>query len=288
MGSGPVGGPFPATQAYRITSERPTEVTVEISASASWISLNGSTVPISVQLTDVGDFEDIIVGFSQAAEQLPAGIHEGVVEFTNLSGGLGGATRTVTLDVGRVVYNSTDTPQPITDYSTTTSVIDVVDEYCIDDVDVDIDISHTYIGDLIVDLSSPRGTTIRLHDRTGGSSNDIVTRYDDDGDGTPPDGPGALSDFDLQYVTGLWTLTVYDAAGQDQGTLNSWSLRIAPFGMNCDCPADIDGDGMVNVTDLLALLAVWGPNPQIPADINGDGQVDVQDLLELLAAWGPC
>ena len=54
------------------------------------------------------------------------------------------------------------------------------------------------------------------------------------------------------------------------------------------CPADGNGDGTVNVTDLLTLLADWGDNPGSPGDINGDGTVNVTDLLVLLAAWGSC
>ena len=54
------------------------------------------------------------------------------------------------------------------------------------------------------------------------------------------------------------------------------------------CPADVDLNAMVNVTDLLVLLAGWGPNPGHAADINGDGNVNVTDLLDLLAAWGVC
>ena len=58
------------------------------------------------------------------------------------------------------------------------------------------------------------------------------------------------------------------------------------------CPADITGDGLVNITDLLALLSEWGPCPpppsECPADINFDGVVNVSDLLELLSSWGPC
>jgi hypothetical protein len=49
--------------------------------------------------------------------------------------------------------------------------------------------------------------------------------------------------------------------------------------------ADINNDGVVDVQDLLALLAAWG-DPGGAADINGDGVVDVQDLLILLASWG--
>jgi hypothetical protein len=58
-----------------------------------------------------------------------------------------------------------------------------------------------------------------------------------------------------------------------------------------DCLADIepvDGDGVVDVADLLELLAAWGPCPGCHADIVDDNVVDVADLLELLAAWGPC
>ena len=55
------------------------------------------------------------------------------------------------------------------------------------------------------------------------------------------------------------------------------------------CVADISCDGMVNVTDLLALLAAWGacPAPCL-ADTNEDGSVNVTDLLILLGAWGLC
>ncbi len=51
-------------------------------------------------------------------------------------------------------------------------------------------------------------------------------------------------------------------------------------------PADINGDGKVDVLDLLQLLGAWGDcTGDCPEDINGDGTVDVLDLLELLAAW---
>lgn len=50
-------------------------------------------------------------------------------------------------------------------------------------------------------------------------------------------------------------------------------------------PADINGDGTVDLQDLLVLLASWGPCADCPADIDGSGEVDFADLLTLLTAW---
>lgn len=54
------------------------------------------------------------------------------------------------------------------------------------------------------------------------------------------------------------------------------------------CPGDVDASGVVDVDDLLAVLAAWGPNPGHPADQDGDDVVSVNDFLIALAGWGPC
>ena len=49
------------------------------------------------------------------------------------------------------------------------------------------------------------------------------------------------------------------------------------------------GDGVVNVTDLLSLIAVWGPcTGTCDADLDNSGTVDVADLLTLIGDWGAC
>ncbi len=50
-------------------------------------------------------------------------------------------------------------------------------------------------------------------------------------------------------------------------------------------PGDVNGDGYVNVTDLLAVMDTWGPCSGCPADLNEDGIVDVVDLLEVVGNW---
>jgi hypothetical protein len=54
--------------------------------------------------------------------------------------------------------------------------------------------------------------------------------------------------------------------------------------------ADIDGDGIVDVDDLLAVVLnwgeCWGGPPVCPADIDGSGRVDVDDLVTVIVNWG--
>ena len=78
-------------------------------------------------------------------------------------------------------------------------------------VTLDVDISHTRIGDLEVELVSPAGTMRRVHDNTGTTTVDLMTSY------TPS--------FASESLDGTWTLRVRDNGSTvSSGTLNSWSL----------------------------------------------------------------
>ncbi len=93
------------------------------------------------------------------------------------------------------------------------------------DVTVDVDISHTWKGDLEVNLWAPDGTMVALHDRTGGSADDIIGSYASDGSGTLTPA-GDLSDFVLVDGAGDWTLEITDNVSLDTGTLNSWGITL--------------------------------------------------------------
>ena len=54
------------------------------------------------------------------------------------------------------------------------------------------------------------------------------------------------------------------------------------------CVADLSGDDMVDITDLLELLSFWGRCDACAADIDCNGVVNTTDLLGLLGAWGDC
>ncbi|MEY4118682.1 MAG: hypothetical protein RLZZ116_2010 [Planctomycetota bacterium] len=58
---------------------------------------------------------------------------------------------------------------------------------------------------------------------------------------------------------------------------------------DCECVADLDGDGVVASEDLAAVLNNWGTKGGvIDADVNNDGIVDGSDLSIVLNGWGAC
>ncbi len=77
-------------------------------------------------------------------------------------------------------------------------------------VSVTVNITHTYKGDLIVDLIHPDSTVYNLHNRTGGSANNINETYS-----------VAVGSKDS---AGTWELRVRDRARVDIGTIDSWSI----------------------------------------------------------------
>ncbi len=75
---------------------------------------------------------------------------------------------------------------------------------------VDVNIVHTYIGDLVVDLVAPDGTVYNLHNRSGGSADNIVKSY--------------TVNASSEVANGTWKLRAQDKAGADVGYINSWKL----------------------------------------------------------------
>jgi subtilisin-like proprotein convertase family protein len=92
------------------------------------------------------------------------------------------------------------------------------------DVRVTVNVKHTYIGDLRIDLIAPDGTAVILHNHSGGSSDDLRKTY------TAVEVP-ALRTLDGKSASGSWKLRVRDTAHIDEGQLKSWRLAahlIAP------------------------------------------------------------
>ena len=85
-------------------------------------------------------------------------------------------------------------------------------------------------------------------------------------------------------------LTTLEIGYFKPGTPDSTTVPIdGPGPVPIDCPTDLNGDGQVNVLDLVSLLLCFGGPADPPcdsADTNGDGFVNVLDLIDLLLDFG--
>jgi serine protease len=117
-------------------------------------------------------------------------------------GGGGGTVQTYT--------NTAD--YPIADNATVDSPISVSGRSgnAPSSTSVAVDIRHTYKGDLRVDLVAPDGSLYNLHNRAGGSADNIIGTY--------------TVNLSSEALNGTWRLRVNDNARGDTGYINSWSI----------------------------------------------------------------
>lgn len=136
-------------------------------------------------------------------------------------------------------------------------------------ISVDVNITHTYRGDLTLTLTSPAGTSVVIQTSSNDSTNNFVGNYPNDF--TPSN---SLSAFDNEDHNGVWTLVVSDGEAADIGALNSWAV-------NSTSPATCDSNSVpvaavVNQT----LNLTEGENGVVDASPSSD-----EDGDELSFAW---
>ncbi len=145
-----------------------------------------------------------------------------------------------------------------------------------------VGITHDWVGDLVIKLTSPKGTTVTLLSRPGGANNNgrnfCQTLLDDDNANAPsiqqisnsltsPVGPpytgtfrplNPLSAFDGENPNGTWMLNVADVDSTSTGTLRAFSLILTGFACcqssqqpayESDVAPRPNGDGSVTVSD---------------------------------------
>jgi len=139
-----------------------------------------------------------------------------------------------TLD-GDVTFSNT-TNTHIADVSTTESTITINGTGTIEDLNVHINLQHTWDSDLNIYLVAPDGTIIELSTGNGsGYDNYSNTTFDSDASTSIINGSapfsgvyrpeGDLSALDGMDISGTWTLRIVDAVGADSGMLYSWSIE---------------------------------------------------------------
>jgi len=196
------------------------------------------------------------------------GLYDGTYQVTASKVGFSDSTAVVEIVAGGTVEGIDFTLYPIDEYMANPEMpipdnnptgirvqIDVPDDLLPTAVDCYVNITHSYQGDLIVELTSPKGTIVRLHNQTGGSVDDIITWYDSE---TEPDGPGTMDDFCGDSALGTWELFVSDNASYDTGILHSWGLRFETP------PVTAVDDELVSGKPSVHFLARNYPNPFNP------------------------
>ncbi|MER5870802.1 M4 family metallopeptidase [Streptomyces sp. NPDC002044] len=200
--------------------------------------VSGVTVsPIANQNTQVGGAASLQVqatstnpgALSYAASGLPAGLSinssTGLISGTATTAGTSNVTVTVTDSASKTGTASftwtVGTSQPSVFENTTDYAI--ADNATVDSpitvnrsgnapstLKVDVNILHTYVGDLKVDLVAPDGTLYNLRNRTGGSADNIVQSF--------------TVNASSEVANGVWKLRVADLASADIGKIDSWKL----------------------------------------------------------------
>jgi serine protease len=180
------------------------------------------------------------------ASQTAPGTYTMVVgpSITDLAGNAMTASFTATRAISAPATTTTFTANPnlaIRDNATVTSSMNVTQALTIRDLDVRVNLRHTYDSDLVLTLIAPNGTRILLSNRRGGAGDNYTnTTFSDEATtaitaGTAPfsgtyRAENALTALDGRSSAGTWRLEVRDAAAQDVGTLVSWSLVVTTGG----------------------------------------------------------
>ncbi len=155
-----------------------------------------------------------------------------------------------------------NTPNPIISTLTTSSSININADISITDVNISVNITHPYIGDVVLNLVSPSGTTVTLIASKCDANPDMEATFDDLGLATficSADSPSIsgtlqpeqpLSAFNGESSIGEWTLNITDTGLGDDGVLASWGMEY------CGVQGDV-----LSTASLESKQVIMYPNP---------------------------
>jgi subtilisin-like proprotein convertase family protein len=187
---------------------------------------------------------------------------------------------------------SEDVPQDVDSETTVKSELLFQGVREVLDLNVKLDISHTFAADLNVSLISPSGMRVELFSDVGAFNDNFTNTVLDDEAAISIDDKnnaaapftgsfrpeGDLSAFDGENANGIWILEIKDDAPEDDGVLKSWSLTIT--GSERSIVTDSNGNysfedlppGVYNVKEVLQ--EGWDQTlGQPPVTVSSGGRV---------------
>lgn|GEM_PF-983443 len=319
--SGLSGGPFtnPLT-AWSVRKIGTGEVDYNVTIRNNFgLLLNGSTGDVAGTFAAPPDqFRTFQITHSNDLNELPNGTYTAEIVFQNLTAGTE-VVREHQLEVGSFSADFAGTPTAIPDRPISpqlpnpglTTQFLVNQEGTIQDLDINIELLHSWIGDLTVTLTHvDTSTSVIIINRLGSTNcdaNNIDVLLDDDGTGgsiqdqcednlsSPPsfEPANALQQFNGELIAGVWRLHILDNETFDAGTLITWGLRARIAEEMDDDPdpmhnnptnnnnqVDTDGDGVFDGFDNCVNRANADQ-----ADINVNG---IGDACETVVGLAPC
>jgi subtilisin-like proprotein convertase family protein len=203
-------------------------------------TLNGETPVIETVAGPLNQGSTLSYTFGTQGDFSEVGSHDLTVS-TELAGDSDTSNDAVSTTIINLscstIENTTSQPVGPDSGTVTTSVINFTDDFVVNDVNVTININHTWDADLEIKLVGPNATEVILASAVGGQDDDFInTTFDDDADTPIADGSapftgsfqptGSLANFNGSQSAGDWSLVITDNANGDEGTLNNWSLQL--------------------------------------------------------------
>ena len=151
-------------------------------------------------------------------------------------GNFGPAFRFTTTQINCQTFDSEGLPLPLSEGvpSTVRSSLPIIQDLFISEVELHLNLDHSYLSDLIINLISPSGTKVTMTSKSCGNLNNINAVFADDGAAIVCSGDpaisgrvqplGKLSSFKGESTLGDWVLEIEDTASGDGGVLNDFSI----------------------------------------------------------------
>jgi len=230
----------------QLTSPTQGEIGVDLNPTLSWVA-QSNALSYNVQVATDINFTNIITDVTIANTNLDLNsLSEATTYYWRVKPqnncGMGifstiFAFATYQQSCNTVTYSGTPIAIPDNNPTGVSSTLNVADSVFITDINIGVNLTHTFIGDMSIKLTSPANKTVQLLSSSACATHDMNVIFDDNGNslvcnGTAPGYTGnikpvdALSIYNGDNAQGTWTLFLEDQGNQDLGSLTGWNAEV--------------------------------------------------------------